>query len=307
VNTSRSAVPKVLLLGAAAARPEGLERALARAGFAVREADAPPRASAGGAEAPYEPDLVLIALAAAGPELERLLARRVSGGTRAPRIVLLAEGGAAALEHALAAGADDALVGAPDASGLTDLVARLRGRLAATAAQPAAPAPAIDPLTGCGTLPAFEQRLAEEFERARRYALGFSLARLEIDELRTVNGRAGAEAGDRLLAEVGAELRREVRGPDLVARCGGDGFAILFPETGAAGARAALARIRARLDACRPAALTEPVAAGGLRVSAGIVSVPHPGVDTASALLPLAEAALRRGRAASEERVATAV
>ncbi len=52
---------------------------------------------------------------------------------------------------------------------------------------------AHDPLTGCGTLDALDRRIREEFERARRYALSFSLILLDVDQLRSLNERLGKE------------------------------------------------------------------------------------------------------------------
>ena len=104
-----------------------------------------------------------------------------------------------------------------------------------------------DELTGCGTLDALDHRIREEFERARRYDLTFSLVLLDVDGLRRYNERLGDEGGDHLLSDLGALLQREIRAPDFVARYSGDEFALVLPETGPEGARGTVERVRARI------------------------------------------------------------
>src|SRR2546426_2248725 len=93
------------------------------------------------------------------------------------------------------------------------------------------------PISGCASLDALDRRLRDEFERARRYSLRFALVLLDIDRLREVNERLGQAAGDRVLAEFGAVMQREIRAPDFVARYGGDEFALILPETDGEGGR----------------------------------------------------------------------
>jgi diguanylate cyclase (GGDEF)-like protein len=142
--------------------------------------------------------------------------------------------------------------------------------------------------------PSLDQRLQEEFERARRYSLSFSLVLLDI-------GTLGAEAGEPVLAEAAERLRHELRLPDFVSRCGGGEVAIVLPETGLDGARRSVARMRERLVS-RPLAAT----AADPSFSAGIVTYPHPAVTQADDMFALVEAALARGKAQVGERVGVA-
>jgi diguanylate cyclase (GGDEF)-like protein len=153
-------------------------------------------------------------------------------------------------------------------------------------------------------LEALDQRMREEFERARRYSLSFSLILLGVDELRGVRQRLGPEAADRLKRDVADVLRRELRVPDFVGSYGSSEFAIVLPETGAAGARQSVIRVRERL-AVVPSdgdlRLEHP------RFSAGIVTYPHPAVSQSDELYAMVEAALMRGKAQSGERIGVAV
>lgn len=164
-------------------------------------------------------------------------------------------------------------------------------------------AAALDPLTGCGSLDALDRRLKDEFERSRRYALSFSLVLLDVDALRAINDRLGAEAGDRVLAELGAVLQRELRAPDFICRYGGDEFALVLPETDLDGARRSVTRVRTQIlghDFVDVPVEDRP------RLSAGIVTFPHPSAAQPEDLLALVEAALLRGKAQTEERIGTA-
>lgn len=136
---------------------------------------------------------------------------------------------------------------------------------------------------------ALDRRLQEELERSRRYSLSFSLVLLHQDGT-TVPDQADPEAEIRQRHELVGRVRRELRLPDFVAGYAGDELALVLPETDADGARRWIVRTRERL--------------GG--VAAGIVAYPHPAVTVPDDLLALVEAALRRGRAQTGERIGVA-
>jgi len=146
-----------------------------------------------------------------------------------------------------------------------------------------------DELTGCGTLDALDHRIREEFERARRYDLTFSLVLLDVDGLRRYNERLGEEGGDHLLADLGALLQREIRAPDFVARYSGDEFALVLPETDLAGARGTVERVRAKIahHTFRDLAIGESPS-----FCAGIAAYPHPSALSTEDMFALAESAL---------------
>ena len=101
-----------------------------------------------------------------------------------------------------------------------------------------------DELTGLANLRALREIVAKEIARSRRFNHPLSLAYLDIDSFKTVNDRAGHEAGDRVLISLASVARATVRSIDTVVRVGGDEFVILMPETGDETARPLVDRLR---------------------------------------------------------------
>jgi diguanylate cyclase (GGDEF)-like protein len=291
-TAARHAGARLLLAGEASARPEGLESALVEAGFHLVEPDPDTRA-----------DAVLITLADFDePELARLLPVNTAGNHGVPpAIVVLASTNPEASAAALRLGASDALTAPID---LPELCARLHARVRdrqrqmAENGRPAASSPSATPEN------TLEHRVHEEFERARRYSLSFSLVLLGIDELQGMEERLGVSAATRLRNEVSRTLRRELRLPDLVVPYRQGEFAIVLPETGESGARQSVVRVRERLTSLP---FEGDPRLEATRFSAGIVTFPHPAAQEPGDLLAMAEAALLRGRAQSIERIGVAV
>ena len=98
-----------------------------------------------------------------------------------------------------------------------------------------------DALTGLYNRGYFEGTLAR-VERGRQFPVSIVMA--DVDHLKTTNDHAGHAAGDELLKRVAQVLTAAFRAEDIIARIGGDEFAVLLPNTGAAAAKAALRRLQ---------------------------------------------------------------
>lgn len=105
-----------------------------------------------------------------------------------------------------------------------------------------------DALTGVGNRRHLDEILAAETVRAQRYSLPLSLIMLDIDHFKRVNDTWGHQAGDRVLQEVGIQLRRLLRQTDTASRLGGEEFVVLMPSTGLKDATASAERMRLALE-----------------------------------------------------------
>ncbi|MDQ6607345.1 MAG: diguanylate cyclase [Actinomycetota bacterium] len=123
-----------------------------------------------------------------------------------------------------------------------------------------------DSLTGIPNRRAFHERLGTEAARARRYQHTLGLVLMDLDHFKAVNDRHGHQAGDRVLVAFAQLLSAHTRDGEMVARIGGEEFALLLPETDGHGAFAAADRIRRAIERT-PA---EPGLA--VTVSAGVCS-----------------------------------
>ena len=157
-----------------------------------------------------------------------------------------------------------------------------------------------DQLTGLMNRAAFEERAADELNRARRDGKHVSVALLDIDLFKRVNDGYGHPTGDFVLREVARRIASASREYDLVARWGGEEFVVFFPDTRTDAARVATERIALALS-------TRPVSAGSqlmpMTLSAGVAGglateIPH--IDR---LVDAADRALLRAKHDGRDRV----
>lgn len=161
-------------------------------------------------------------------------------------------------------------------------VARLKARLeeAETLAD-------LDPVTPALNRRAFLRELHRVSAFTRRYGSPASLAFFDLDRFKAVNDRFGHAAGDAALKAVAERLRAQVRESDIVARIGGDEFAVILMQADVPVAEARAAALAAAIEA-------EPVSFGEwsapLHLSYGVTAIDP---DTpAEAMLAQADAAM---------------
>ncbi|MGE5620614.1 MAG: diguanylate cyclase [Sphingomonadaceae bacterium] len=106
-----------------------------------------------------------------------------------------------------------------------------------------------DGLTGVYNHRYFQDRLGLEIERAARYQRPLSLIMMDLNHFKRYNDLFGHQGGDEALRTISATIQREVRRIDVVARYGGDEFAVILPETVAPQALVVAARIDRALRA----------------------------------------------------------
>ena len=161
-----------------------------------------------------------------------------------------------------------------------------------------------DPLTGCLNRRGFDQALAREVARSERAGSDMALLALDLDHFKNINDTHGHLVGDELLRALGALLIQTGRSGDVVARIGGEEFAVILPDTSSAGAYQVAKRLREIVESHS----FPPANAGGeplhMTTSIGVVAgVPNLGDDYAALFTARADAALYTAKRSGRNRV----
>lgn len=107
---------------------------------------------------------------------------------------------------------------------------------------------ATDPLTGVANRRGGEKHIANEISRAKREKRPLSCILVDIDRFKAVNDTFGHQAGDQLLRDISALLRRTVRAYDILVRWGGEEFLVVLPGVGLETARMLADRLRVAVE-----------------------------------------------------------
>lgn len=153
-----------------------------------------------------------------------------------------------------------------------------------------------DPKTGLLSWPGFKPLADAELNRAQRNQQPLALLLMDLDGLKAVNTRHGLLAGDQYIEATARLLTRSTRNYDLLARFGGDEFALLLPNTTLADAARVAERIRAAIASTRLAGIDAPMG-----VSIGVTAA-HADQDVRS-LLAAADTGLRQAKANNRNQV----
>lgn len=167
---------------------------------------------------------------------------------------------------------------------------------------------ATDGLTGIANRRSFDRTLEDEWKRHERAGATLSVALLDVDWFKRYNDHRGHLAGDDCLKAVAREVRSHLRRPgDFAARFGGEEFAVILPQTGAAGAAVVLGNI---LRGIRGLAIPHPAtpqSAGVVTVSIGSATTAPRRDATSSGFLERADRALYEAKARGRDRLVGSV
>jgi two-component system chemotaxis family response regulator WspR len=159
-----------------------------------------------------------------------------------------------------------------------------------------------DGLTGLANRRYFDEYFGAEWRRALREQREMALLMIDVDNFKFYNDTYGHIAGDDVLRRVAHTLSGAASRPeDLAARFGGEEFAIVLPNTGAAGAAVIAEKVRAQIDAM---AIPHIGAANGRHVTVsvgGAALVPRTHMASTS-LIEAADLALYRAKQQGKNR-----
>jgi diguanylate cyclase len=159
---------------------------------------------------------------------------------------------------------------------------------------------ATDALTGVANRHSFETSLREEQVRMQRFGHDSSLVLIDLDHFKRVNDAHGHPIGDRALQEAAVCIERTLRDVDVLARWGGEEFAVLLPMTPLRGAAAIAERLRATVEA-------EPFEVDGvavpITVSIGVAEIVPDGPDALTESYQIVDHALYEAKHSGRNRV----
>jgi diguanylate cyclase (GGDEF)-like protein len=158
-----------------------------------------------------------------------------------------------------------------------------------------------DPMTGALNRRAFFSRAAIEWARRERSRQPLSVITSDIDFFKKVNDTYGHHIGDLVIKDFANRANQMLRGPDILARFGGEEFVILLPDTGLAEAKLVAERIREEIATQRDKSLPQYTVSLGVAITLGTAG--H--AADMEALIAEADSALYRAKQGGRNRVET--
>lgn len=158
-----------------------------------------------------------------------------------------------------------------------------------------------DSLTGLNNRRYFDKVLPQEYERAHRDGIPFSLMMIDVDNFKKFNDTYGHHFGDRVLVSIGRVLRKTLRRIDFAFRYGGEEFVVILPDTDLGSAHKVAERIRQRVVS-ESRKLLRNQNDPPVTVSIGISCYPRDAACS-KALLAMADQLLYKAKKAGRNRV----
>lgn len=158
-----------------------------------------------------------------------------------------------------------------------------------------------DPLTSISNRRAFDKRLSQEIAQAELGGPGFCLAFADIDKFKKVNDKYGHPVGDMVLKAFAEKVSQNIKGKDMVARVGGEEFAIILPQTDVVAAYNLLVKIKHSLKSISVKTGENGEELSGITASFGIAR--YELKMTASELIRTADSYLYEAKNTGRDRV----
>ncbi|HJM76591.1 MAG TPA: GGDEF domain-containing protein [Dehalococcoidia bacterium] len=160
----------------------------------------------------------------------------------------------------------------------------------------------VDALTGVLNRRGFDEQFSAECTRLRRYSQPLSLLMIDVDDFKQMNDALGHLTGDFVLTSIAQALSASVRASDIVARQGGDEFAVVLPKTDHVAAETVTQKLQSRIR-------EHYMSYGGTELAAtisiGVATLPEANMSMGG-LIGQADEALYAAKRAGKDRVVAA-
>ncbi|MCA3585646.1 MAG: PleD family two-component system response regulator [Methylocystis sp.] len=246
-------------------------------------------------------DLIIVSLALAHFDGLRLCSqlRALERTRKVPLLIIASMGDDQRVLRGLEIGVNDYLVRPVDRN---EMLARVRTQIRRKrfidgldeALMQSVAAAIVDQLTGLNNRRFMQSHLAQLINQGASHGTPFSLMILDIDHFKSVNDSWGHDAGDEVLKEFAARVRKAIRGIDMPCRVGGEEFVILLPDTEQHVAQIIAERIRQKVER-QPFPIHGGKRSIPVTVSIGVAGA-RAGRTTSDALLKRADEALYRAK-----------